>query len=191
MWRSPPRMPAVAGAALAADAWSHRLLQLQDLLGERVDLGVLLVDFFAQPERCRCATPREPGPSRRAWKKPPGGRSTRTRKGRDMGEAWHLSRRLASARQLAFRLIRRSIFSCLSGRKNRGARAVGTTTRGRRRAQITRRFAAGYARSFEENAQGGSEPIEALPPAHRPVTPDSLGSGLARISRLCSGGTVC
>ena len=43
---------------------------------------------------------------------------------------------------------------------------------------------------LEENAQGGSEPIEALPAAHRPVTSDSLG-GQRRISRRFCGGRAC
>src|SRR5215813_2973146 len=53
---------------------------------------------------------------------------------------------------------------------------MGTETRGRRRAKVAGRFEAGYAGFAQENAEGGSKPIEALPAAHRPVTHDSLGN---------------
>jgi len=52
---------------------------------------------------------------------------------------------------------------------------VGTEAGRWRRPEITRCFQAGYARLAQENAEGGSEPIEALPAAHRPVTHESLG----------------
>src|SRR4051812_13820723 len=47
---------------------------------------------------------------------------------------------------------------------------------GWRRSAVARYHAARYAGSPEEDAQGGSKPIEALPPAHRPVM-DAPGGG--------------
>jgi proteasome beta subunit len=46
---------------------------------------------------------------------------------------------------------------------------MGTKTRRWRWAAFPRRFAAGYEGSLEENAQGRSQPIQALSPAHRSV----------------------
>ena len=53
---------------------------------------------------------------------------------------------------------------------------MGAQARRRRRAEITRRLQAGYARFAQENAECRSQPIEALPAAHRPVTHESLGN---------------
>src|SRR5882672_5145922 len=45
-----------------------------------------------------------------------------------------------------------------------------------RRSQVTRHLAAGHTGSVKKDAQGGSEPIEALPPTHGPVM-DGPGGG--------------
>ena len=76
-------------------------------------------------------------------------------------------------------------FSCQNGRKNRWRPCRGD----REREQLSerpsaRRFEAGHARFAEKDAQGGSEPIEALPAAHRPVTSDSLGAGTSDFPAL-------
>ena len=77
-----------------------------------------------------------------------------------------------------------AFFHARTDGKTSGAGAVGAKTRRWRRAEISRRFQAGHARSAQEDAQGGSEPIEALPAAHRPVTSDSLGASASDFPAL-------
>src|SRR3989454_11068917 len=51
---------------------------------------------------------------------------------------------------------------------------MGPKTRRWRRAALAGRLATGHEGSFKKNAQGGSQSIQALSPAHRPIMERSL-----------------
>ena len=144
--------------------------------------------FFRQVEdfRGRGTGGREPGFAPRR------GSGVRGRKGEARacggGESWGklgISARHWQARSgLRFGAFTIAFFHARTDGKTGGARALGAQARGWWRTQIARRFQAGHARSVEEDAQGGSEPIEALPAANRGVMSDSLGGGAADFPAL-------
>jgi hypothetical protein len=55
-----------------------------------------------------------------------------------------------------------SVFHARKDAKTTNSSSLGAKARGRRRTSIARRFEAGYKRSIEADAQGGSESIEAV-----------------------------
>src|SRR6266403_3054047 len=71
--------------------------------------------------------------------------------------------------QLAFRTFARTFFHARAHSKAGGTGSVGTKTRRWRRPAFAGRFATGYKGSLKENAQGRSQPIQALSPAHGSV----------------------
>src|SRR5262249_16188957 len=70
---------------------------------------------------------------------------------------------------LAFPTFARTFFYARAHSKAGGTGSVGTKTRRWRWAAFAGYFVTGHKGSVKENAEGGSKPIQALPPAHGSV----------------------